>query len=386
MLAMAAAEDDGISPPLQLHMVSAFLAMEPPDVVISLARDFGGGSLDDRVQSCIWRQCICNADVKLQGPYLKRFLKKLILEIESDGEDVLDELYERYAFYLTSLQDNDVDKGNSRIWKSISFLFSDESSGLVSCPKSRNLEVQLQCSLNLLEGDTGCSLWPSSIFMSEFILSFPEIFVNKCCFEVGSGVGLVGICIAHVKASKVILSDGDLSALANMKVNLELNHLTTNTCTIDDHSVDHSMVQCVCLPWESASKEDLRSFSPDIILGSDVIYNPSCLPHLVRVLATLLRPDSSLHNERRFNHSLEEKVTSNGSPASEILGHPSANGPVAFFTSVIRNIKTFDYFLALAAKADLNVMDMTEKVEIFEFLPYLSSYPRLNVRIFKIYL
>ncbi|XP_073048223.1 uncharacterized protein [Primulina eburnea] len=362
MLAMAAAEDDGISPPLQLHMVSAFLAMEPPDVVISLARDFGGGSLDDRVQSCIWRQCICNADVKLQGPYLKRFLKKLILEIESDGEDVLDELYERYAFYLTSLQDNDVDKGNSRIWKSISFLFSDESSGLVSCPKSRNLEVQLQCSLNLLEGDTGCSLWPSSIFMSEFILSFPEIFVNKCCFEVGSGVGLVGICIAHVKASKVILSDGDLSALANMKV------------------------QCVCLPWESASKEDLRSFSPDIILGSDVIYNPSCLPHLVRVLATLLRPDSSLHNERRFNHSLEEKVTSNGSPASEILGHPSANGPVAFFTSVIRNIKTFDYFLALAAKADLNVMDMTEKVEIFEFLPYLSSYPRLNVRIFKIYL
>lgn len=42
-------------------MVSAFLAMEPPDVVISLARDVGGGSLDDRVQSCIWRQCICKA-------------------------------------------------------------------------------------------------------------------------------------------------------------------------------------------------------------------------------------------------------------------------------------------------------------------------------------
>lgn len=30
-----------------------------------------------------------------------------------------------------------------------------ESSGLVSCPKSRNLKVQLQCSLNMLEGDTG---------------------------------------------------------------------------------------------------------------------------------------------------------------------------------------------------------------------------------------
>lgn len=42
--------------------------------------------------------------MKLQGPYLRRFLKKLILEIESEGEDVLDELYEHYAFYLTSLQ------------------------------------------------------------------------------------------------------------------------------------------------------------------------------------------------------------------------------------------------------------------------------------------
>lgn len=42
---------------------------------------------------------------------------------------------------------------------------------------------------------------------------------------------------------QVILSDGDLSALANMKVNLDLNHLTTNTCTIDDLGVDHSMVR-----------------------------------------------------------------------------------------------------------------------------------------------
>ncbi|XP_073133598.1 uncharacterized protein [Henckelia pumila] len=382
---MAAVEDYGISSPLQLHMISAFLATEPPDVVISLARDCGGGSLDDRVQSCIWRQCICKADVKLQGPYLKRFLKKLILEIESDGQDVLDELYEHYAFYLTSLQDNDVAKGNSRILKSISFLFADESSGLVSCPKSRNLEVQLQCSLNMLEGDTGCSLWPSSIFLSEFILSFPEIFANKCCFEVGSGVGLVGVCIAHVKASKVILSDGDLSALANMKVNLELNHLSTNSYSIDDRVV-RSMVQCVCLPWESATKDDLRRFAPDIILGADVIYDPSCLPHLVQVLATLLRPESSSHNEKRLNHSLQEKVASNGSPVPEILGHPSTNGPVAFLTSVIRNIETFNYFLALAKKADLIAMDITEKVEIFEFLPYLRSYPRSNVRIFKIYM
>lgn len=42
-------------------------------------------------------------DLKWQGPYLRKFLKKLIDEIESSGGIVLDELYEQYAS-LISLQ------------------------------------------------------------------------------------------------------------------------------------------------------------------------------------------------------------------------------------------------------------------------------------------
>lgn len=38
------------------------------------------------------------------GPYLKKVLKKLIAEIEADGGVVLDELYEHYAFMMTSLK------------------------------------------------------------------------------------------------------------------------------------------------------------------------------------------------------------------------------------------------------------------------------------------
>jgi hypothetical protein len=36
---------------------------------------------------------------------------------------------------------------------------------------------------------------------------------------------MVGICLAHVKAKEVILTDGDLLTLSNMKLNLERNHL-----------------------------------------------------------------------------------------------------------------------------------------------------------------
>ncbi|KAI3456027.1 hypothetical protein Pfo_012690 [Paulownia fortunei] len=383
---MAAEEELDISVPSCLHMVSAFLALEPPDVVISFAREFGGGSVTESVQSCIWHRCISKADLKWQGPYLKRFLKKLILEIESSGGLVLDELYEQYASYMISLQDDDANKRNSRVLKTISFLFPNESSGIISCPKSRKLEVQLRSSVNMLEGDTGCSIWPSSLFLSEFILSFPELFANKCCFEVGSGVGLVGICLSYVKASKVILSDGDFTTLANMKVNLELNHLSTGNHTLDN-LVHHDVVHCVCLPWESASEDDLRCFAPDIILGADIIYDPSCLPHLVRVLAALLKHERS-HAEFSTGSepdTSQEKETSNGSPADELLLHPSVKGPVAYIASVVRNINTFDYFLALAEQANLIITDLTEKIQVSNFLPYLRSYHRSTIRIFRIH-
>lgn len=36
--------------------------------------------------------------------YLKRFLKKLISEVELDHVDVLDELYQLYAEYMASLK------------------------------------------------------------------------------------------------------------------------------------------------------------------------------------------------------------------------------------------------------------------------------------------
>lgn len=43
-------------------------------------------------------------DGKFYVPYLKSFLKKIIVEVESQGFEVLDELYEQLAFFMTSLK------------------------------------------------------------------------------------------------------------------------------------------------------------------------------------------------------------------------------------------------------------------------------------------
>ncbi|XP_044476705.1 uncharacterized protein LOC123204187 isoform X1 [Mangifera indica] len=105
-------------------------------------------------------------------PYVKNILKKLSVEAESNHGDVLDELYEQYAYIMTSLKDEHLAEKNKKLCKNITFLFPDRNNyylcdicdlGLVgmfdlsSCPTSRKLLVPLQCSLNMLEGDTGLS-------------------------------------------------------------------------------------------------------------------------------------------------------------------------------------------------------------------------------------
>ncbi|KAJ6682951.1 S-ADENOSYL-L-METHIONINE-DEPENDENT METHYLTRANSFERASE SUPERFAMILY PROTEIN [Salix koriyanagi] len=429
---MAEPKLDPTIPP-GLHLISAFLSMEPTETLLSLSRECGGGMVTEGVQRFIWEHCISNeAGEKGFGPYLKNFLKKLISEVESRNGTVLDELYEQCGYYMSSLKDNALVKGSARVCKCISFLFPDACE-LPSCPNSSNLVVPLHCSLNMLEGDTGCSVWPSSLFLSEFVLSFPDIFSNKSCFEVGSGVGLVGICLSHVKASQVILSDGDLSALSNMKINLELNQLSAETDVLKRFGEDpntqvkadmdnKSTVKCFHLPWESATESELQEHLPDIILGADIIYDPSCLPHLVRVLAILLKQKKAYSQTReeswkgqfqeakhivvngayegksflaRDLHGSECVTIQNGNDNGtdprrvvELNGGSSVarlkKRPVAYIASAIRNIDTFNCFLKLAEAANLVITDITEALVPLNLLPYMQSYNRSSLRLFTV--
>ncbi|PKU68443.1 hypothetical protein MA16_Dca016801 [Dendrobium catenatum] len=200
-----------------------------------------GGSLTEEVQNFILELCVENSvhsDILFNSTYVKNILKKVIVTAESTCEVVVEGLYERLRLFsvpvpqpwvsclvapptilrgkghlrgkgplylklhweLCFIHGEYVMRGEeNKIFKKISYLFPFGTSDQ-SC--LTNLVVSLHCSLNLLEGDTGCALWPSSLFLSEFILSYPKLFSEKVCFEVGSGVGLVGVALAHVGASK----------------------------------------------------------------------------------------------------------------------------------------------------------------------------------------
>ncbi|MCL7037918.1 hypothetical protein MKW94_007396 [Papaver nudicaule] len=396
-------EDSKLDPDTQecLHFISAFLAMEPTHSLISFARECGKGLITNQVQDFIWQYCInktMNEDNRPSDLYMKNFLKKVIVEVESSCIEVMDELYEQFSYYMTSVKDG-FERGNSRVYKRISFLFPNVS----SCSRVEKIVIPLQCSVNMLEGDTGycvdkvvcrplhlCSVWPSSLFLSEFILSHPDIFSNKSCFEVGSGVGLVGISLAYVKASKIILTDGDLSTLANMKHNLELNQLKMQT--------KMSQIKCKHLPWESASEEELQGFKPDIVLGADVIYDPLCLPDLLRVLTNLLsrKISNGCTKDKLYDaddDALLLKTIPNDCNPLESVDHDNKFGsqpdaakerqPVAYFATVIRNMETFDCFMKLANEAHLSVLDITESCKPLNLLPYMRSYDRTSIRFLR---
>ncbi|KAK9086653.1 hypothetical protein Syun_029047 [Stephania yunnanensis] len=444
--------EDKLNPsnPTCLYLISAFLAMEPTDCLISIARECGGGLITEGVQRFICWHCLNQVFVVVMvvdgdeiliggnnepsGVYVRSFLKKVIVDVESSGGEVLDELYERFAYYMTSLQENGSDGGNLRFSKTISFLFPDGCVEVARYHISKKLAVLLQCSLNILEGDTGFAVWPSSLFLSEFILTYPEIFSNKYCFEVRKlmldsisslaaksidtssesqeylkhdCVGLVGICLAYVKASKVVLSDGYMSTLENMKLNLELNQLTAATDMSPGTVQDANTVQCKYLQWESASVSNLQGFQPDIILGADVIYNPSCLPDLIKVLSVLLslkKPNQSKEgccdllpktrcidgdrdgaNDSKLRLNQQQNIQCSSSrPVIRPCSNAANGSAVAYLATVIRNADTFDYFLKLADHAHLSVVDVTENQKPLNLLPYMRMYDRSSVRLLTI--
>ncbi|KAJ8440115.1 hypothetical protein Cgig2_003440 [Carnegiea gigantea] len=336
---------------LRQHLVAAFLAMEPPDCLISLARKCGGGSITEDVQGFIWSHCIDRGDENCHVPYLKNFLKKLIREVESTGGSLLDEFYERYACYMASLK--------------------------VKC---------------------------SCLYDCNALLT---------CLKVGSGVGLLGICLQHVEASKVILTDGDTSSLANLKLNLEMNGISNTDVSLDNTSSVSDVVMSPMIVVnqrlnhvhgltkrdESYDETMLYEFAMALSfeqlhsLGADVIYDPSCLPHLIRVLSFLLTRRKSVADISKGNaqHPTPPQYNriqcySTDNPAQlkleaatlESLSEELGRGPVALIASVIRNIDTFRCFLKLAHETNILVRDLTLIVKPFNLLPYMQSYNRAD--------
>ncbi|XP_047096344.1 putative uncharacterized protein DDB_G0277003 isoform X2 [Lolium rigidum] len=159
-----------------------------------------------------------------------------------------------------------------------------------------------------------------------------------------------------------------------MKANMEMNSLYIKDSQLVIES--NNKVECKYLSWEEASDKDLWGCQRDIVLGADIIYNPSCVPHLVRVLSMLLRED----NEQRTS----VKAATSKETSDEVSEKGATGGRIAYMATVIRNVDTFSCFAKAAADAKLSIVNITSTVAPSSFLPYMLSYDRSSVQLLEI--
>ncbi|MCO5603507.1 hypothetical protein L7F22_057658 [Adiantum nelumboides] len=153
------------------QLVAAFLAMESPTSILQLLREIGNGFISAKAQEFFKEMCLKNSIVMKFPPskgYMSNVLKLLILAAESDGLEVLDELYKQHIAFLQSSENSGhsaveaFHQLSQRCHKSYLYSFSDDALvklayclGEHQVSKFKDLVLTIQVSSNMLEGSTG---------------------------------------------------------------------------------------------------------------------------------------------------------------------------------------------------------------------------------------
>ncbi|XP_046874816.1 methyltransferase-like protein 23 isoform X2 [Hypomesus transpacificus] len=152
-------------------------------------------------------------------------------------------------------------------------------------------------SLTVLEPQYGMYVWPSAVVLAQFVWSHRDKLPQKTVLELGAGVSLPGVVAAKCGA-QVILSDS-----AEIPLCLEN---CRRTCSTNDLAA----VRVVGLTWGEISPDLVLLPPVDVILGSDVFYEPEDFENVLVTITFLLRknPEAQFwttYQERSADWSIE---------------------------------------------------------------------------------
>jgi hypothetical protein len=183
-------------------------------------------------------------------------------------------------------------------------------------------------------------------------------------------------------------------------------------------------VECRQLLWEMASEKELRTYSANVILGADLIYDPEYIPHLVHVVASLLSFESSTprnndgnsidqvfrtagdeDGDDAFNLSAAEETATlkdysisndccNTSCTEEKdpklcqqprdLGQNGQWQHIAYIASALRNPETLVYFVETARAAQLEITDVTDVMQPLKCFTDIKGFDRTRIRLHRL--
>ncbi|XP_078096094.1 protein-lysine N-methyltransferase EEF2KMT isoform X2 [Mustelus asterias] len=239
--------------------------------------------------------------------YRRLFLAELIKKHEMTGAEPLDDLYDALGEVLRSEELKMCHKNY--------FLLSGENIRL-----GENVAI-------ISEGTTGLVTWEAAQFFAEWAMENSEVF-NCSILELGSGIGLVGITICKTCTPKqYIFSDCHPNVLQQLRTNILSNGLLLDSDTWNAKDCEVEVknkyvseenqgpeITVIGLDWSEVTQEQVE-LQPDIIIATDVIYDPEVVLCLVSVLEKFL-----ISNERK------------------------EQGSVVYLASTVRNPETYHQF------------------------------------------
>lgn len=112
-------------------------------------------------------------------------------------------------------------------------------------------------------------VWPASIALTRFILEESHFVTDKAVMEIAAGLGLPSLAAAGY-ATSVLCTDAVADAVDMINISVQLNNF--------------SNIQAMQMDWNDPD------FKPgtDVILMSDVNYNPADFPQLLRLIQNIL--------------------------------------------------------------------------------------------------
>ena len=199
-------------------------------------------------------------------------------------------------------------------------------------------EITLSLSKNLFAGNTGAHEWTAGFKLAELAINEPGLVYNKTVLELGSGAGLAAVAMLRSQPLRMILTDKSRESNDNLERNVREN-ISKTTTTIGNVTIRRENASDPLPPMPTgedvyrkealASKnrteeeemgftyscENIDSFisireldwfseeetlktvadviNPDLIVASDVGYDPDLLPGLINTLDIFLRKRSS---------------------------------------------------------------------------------------------
>ncbi|XP_015176117.1 PREDICTED: protein-lysine N-methyltransferase EEF2KMT [Polistes dominula] len=216
--------------------------------------------------------------------YQRAFVKLLMNELESIGEEIYDDVYSLYCHFILFPGEDLHYRHFSQEHGDLEFITIKESINIVS------------------NGTTGLCVWQGALHLAEWSYKNRNQFNGKNILELGCGVGLTGLSIINACSPKqYVFSDCHQSVLDILCENVKLNLLSVlqekisnEICTLNDRTqlqikYNHSDVKVINLKWkdiENYIEEDNTVY--DVILGADILYESTSFYSLIIGLNCLL--------------------------------------------------------------------------------------------------